>query len=54
LVFNHLERIRLSHDCTKIVQLSEFCPSSHWEIHFAAALFPAGNVVTLCFEAALR
>jgi hypothetical protein len=51
---NHLRRIRLRRDCIIKVQLSEFCPSSHWEGHFAAALFRAGNVATLCFGAAIR
>ena len=50
LVFNHLEKIDLRHDCTRKVQLSEFCPSSH----FAAVFFRAGNVVTLCCFGAVR
>ena len=28
-VFNHLEKVNQRHDCTEIVQLSEFCPSSN-------------------------
>jgi len=50
LVFNHLEKISPRLDCIRKVQLSEFCPSSH----FAAAFFRAGNIVTLCNFGAVR
>ena len=54
LFFNDLEKVRLRENCTEMVQLSEFCPSSHSRGHFAAALLRAGNAVTFCFGAARK